>query len=250
MLIVNADDWGRDQPTTDLIAECYERGVITSATAMVYMEDSARAADVSRQVSIPLGLHLNFAEKLSDPACPDDIRERQATLVEFLRERRYRRWALQPSLVDDVRAAILDQLRRFQEIYGNEPTHVDGHQHLHVWPTAILSRAIPARLPVRRSFTFEAGEKPLPNRLMRAAVNGLIDSRHPSTREFATVRMLKSFQTGGPACARLNRAHRLPVEVMVHPDRPDEYAFLTSAKWSQLLAQYPLGTYAELAPAD
>src|ERR1700758_5164513 len=45
ILIINADDWGRDHETTQRILECTLRGTVSSASAMVFMEDSERAAE-------------------------------------------------------------------------------------------------------------------------------------------------------------------------------------------------------------
>jgi predicted glycoside hydrolase/deacetylase ChbG (UPF0249 family) len=45
MLIINADDFGMDEISTNRILECYDRRLITSTTAMVFMADSIRAAN-------------------------------------------------------------------------------------------------------------------------------------------------------------------------------------------------------------
>jgi hypothetical protein len=39
LLIINADDWGRDAHTTDNILDCALRGTISSVSAMLFMED-------------------------------------------------------------------------------------------------------------------------------------------------------------------------------------------------------------------
>jgi predicted glycoside hydrolase/deacetylase ChbG (UPF0249 family) len=44
LLIVNADDFGLRPDVTDAIIDVYRAARITSATAMVYMQDGARAA--------------------------------------------------------------------------------------------------------------------------------------------------------------------------------------------------------------
>src|SRR4029077_20103780 len=60
VLIINADDWGRSQETTDRIAECVAHGAVSSVSAMVFMEDSERSAVIARERGIDAGLHLNF----------------------------------------------------------------------------------------------------------------------------------------------------------------------------------------------
>src|SRR6266480_4217678 len=67
VLIVNADDWGRDAETTARIAECVVPGGVSSVSAMVFMADSERAADTARERGIDAGLHVNFTTPFSAP---------------------------------------------------------------------------------------------------------------------------------------------------------------------------------------
>lgn len=68
MLIVNADDLGRSKTATDNALSCYARQRITSASAMVFMEDSERAAEGARASGIDVGLHINFSERIKGSA--------------------------------------------------------------------------------------------------------------------------------------------------------------------------------------
>src|SRR6266436_2569517 len=69
-LILNADDWGRDRDTTERTLECILRGAVSSASAMVLMEDSERASVLAREHGIDAGLHLNFTTPFSAANCP------------------------------------------------------------------------------------------------------------------------------------------------------------------------------------
>src|SRR5712671_5161398 len=69
LLIVNADDWGRDRSTTAAILNCAVRGVASSVSAMVFMEDSERAAAIAQERGIDAGLHLNLTTSFSAPRC-------------------------------------------------------------------------------------------------------------------------------------------------------------------------------------
>lgn len=60
MIIVNADDWGRSRSETDAALFCYRKGRITSVSAMVFMEDSDRAADLAKDEGIDVGVALEF----------------------------------------------------------------------------------------------------------------------------------------------------------------------------------------------
>src|SRR5213594_3601887 len=77
LLILNADDWGRDRGTTGRILDCALRGAVSSVSAMVFMEDSERAAAIARERGIDAGLHLNFTTSFSAEGCPAGIVDRQ-----------------------------------------------------------------------------------------------------------------------------------------------------------------------------
>ena len=84
MLIITADDYGKNRNTTDNILECFARERITSASAMVFMEDSERAASLALRNSLEVGLHLNFTLPFSASNIPPKLREHQNRLVSYL----------------------------------------------------------------------------------------------------------------------------------------------------------------------
>ena len=56
MLIINADDWGRSVAETDAAFQCYTKGRVTSVSAMVFMADSERAAELAKENELDGGL--------------------------------------------------------------------------------------------------------------------------------------------------------------------------------------------------
>jgi chitin disaccharide deacetylase len=82
-LIVNADDWGRDRDTTDRTLECVVRGAVSSVSAMVFMEDSERAAAIARERGIDAGLHLNLTAPFTAPAAAANLTGHQERLCLF-----------------------------------------------------------------------------------------------------------------------------------------------------------------------
>ncbi|RQW78332.1 MAG: ChbG/HpnK family deacetylase, partial [Geobacter sp.] len=72
MIIINADDWGRYNTDTDAALACFEAGRITSVTAMVFMEDSGRAAELARDSGVDVGLHLNLSQTFKGK-CQDKL---------------------------------------------------------------------------------------------------------------------------------------------------------------------------------
>ena len=70
MLLINADDFGRTRETSDRIVNCYRQGCIHAASAMTFMKDSERAADLARQNGLPVGLHLNLTLDFTEGQFP------------------------------------------------------------------------------------------------------------------------------------------------------------------------------------
>src|ERR1700733_12413069 len=147
LLIVNADDLGLTVPDTDAIVECFRAGAISSTTALVWMSDSDRAAELARREGIPTGLHLNLIEPYTAAAVPEHVAARQRRVVERLRAGGVGGQLYHPAWAEDFGRCITDQLARFHELYGRAPTHLDGHRHMHLVMNALLSRAL---RPVRR----------------------------------------------------------------------------------------------------
>jgi len=81
MLIVNADDFGRSTAETDAALRCYQEGRITSVSAMVFMEDSERAAELAKETQLDVGLHLNFAEALTGKNYPAELGEYHGRII-------------------------------------------------------------------------------------------------------------------------------------------------------------------------
>ena len=108
---------------------------------------------------IPVGLHLNLTAAFTDPDLAPAVRDRQARLVELLRgEHAHKAW--HPRALRLVRRAVEDQLAEFERLYGRPPTHIDGHQHVHLSPTVVLSWKAPRRLPQRRTVNWPPAAGP------------------------------------------------------------------------------------------
>jgi hypothetical protein len=226
LLIVNADDWGRDRPTTDQTLTCARAGAVSSVSAMVFMEDSERAAAVAREHGIEAGLHLNLTTSFT-ARCAPRLAADQERLGRYLRRHRLSQIVFHPGLVrafGDVVAAQLDEFRR---LYGMEPDRVDGHHHMHLCANVLWQRLLPAGTLVRRNFSFQPGDKSAGNILYRKLVDRLLSRRHRVVDFFFSLPPL------APS-SRLRRifdlAREFVVEVETHPVNSDEYRFLTESE--------------------
>ena len=114
-LIVNADDFGQSYDINRGIIETHQRGVVTSASLMVRWPAAIEAAAYSRDhPDLSLGLHFDFGEW-------SYRHETWVPLYEVV-------------AVDDATAVadeVSCQLATFRGLVGQDPTHIDSHQHVH-----------------------------------------------------------------------------------------------------------------------
>lgn len=234
MLNVNADDWGRDMLNTDRTHDCVRRGTVNSVSAMVFMEDSERAASVAKANRIEAGLHLNLTTAFSAKHCPSNLLARQGELARFLRRNRFAHVLFNPFLANSFEYVVSAQIDEFHRIYGDAPQRLDGHHHMHLCSNVLLGGLLPAGTLVRRSFTFHAGEKTWINRSFRALIDRLLATRHRTADCFVSLVPLNPPE-------RLERifglAETLTVEVETHPVNVEEYEFLMGDEVLQLSDQ-------------
>jgi predicted glycoside hydrolase/deacetylase ChbG (UPF0249 family) len=253
LLVVNADDWGGSEATTDAILGTFEAGRITSTSGMVYMPDSERAAELAVRVGLPVGLHLNLTEPFADPATPVEVRERQRRVAARLGgagrdghpgTARLRKWLYDPAIRADVDRAIADQLERFEALYGRAPTHFDGHNYVDLCPNVFLSRSLPAGAAMRNSLDCYPLERSAMG-AVRALRQRLRSRRLRSTRYLLHIAQLRLDEADAPD-PRLRLARDAPVEVMGHPDDEAELAAFMSPAWERVMGEYRLGSFADL----
>ena len=134
-LIVNADDLGWTAGVNRGIAEAHRNGIVTSASLLANGEAFAGAVELARDAGgLGVGVHLNLndgppiAPRESVPSLvndsgefeggPDGLLLKIATRGLSMREVELE-WSAQISKVRDA---------------GIEPTHLDGHKHVHMLP--------------------------------------------------------------------------------------------------------------------
>jgi predicted glycoside hydrolase/deacetylase ChbG (UPF0249 family) len=236
-LIINADDWGRDRKTTEATFECVRRGTVSAVSAMVFMEDSERAAEVARASGMDAGLHLNFTAPFTARECPPQLAERQGQLAAYLQRHPLARVLFNPWLAGSFEYVVKAQLDHFVQIYGAAPRRIDGHHHLHLCANVQRAQLLPAGTRVRRNFSFQPGEKSWINRSYRKSVDRRLARRH------SLVDFLFQLLPLQPA-SRLQRifflARQFAVELETHPVNPEEFQFLMGGEIFQRLGDMPV----------
>lgn len=152
-LIVNADDLGADEARNEGIFEAMRAGVVTSATilpngpALGHALAGIRSGGFAR---VSFGVHLNLTEgrPLSDGLAP-----LTGPGGGFLGKAAAHRLLMRTgdeALEKAVAAETARQIARLVDA-GIAVTHLDGHQHVHVFPAALRTVAETARgLGIRR----------------------------------------------------------------------------------------------------
>ena len=129
-LIVNADDLGRTHGINTGVFEAHRLGIVTSATAMVNYLAIREAAAMSRE-NPKLGIGLHVALTGGTTALPPDS---VPSLVDKAGAQPPKPEGLVGALVKEIAAEVDEQFRKFVEIFGRKPTHLDSHHHSHRRP--------------------------------------------------------------------------------------------------------------------
>uniref|UniRef100_A0A8C9KY87 Carbohydrate deacetylase n=1 Tax=Panthera tigris altaica TaxID=74533 RepID=A0A8C9KY87_PANTA len=121
-LVVTADDFGYCPRRDEGIVEAFLAGAVTSVSLLVNHK-------------IPTGLHANLS--WGRPVGPARLGDSSLLSPEgfFLGKMGFREAVTTGGVaLPQVREELEAQLIRFRELLGGDPTHVDGHQHVHVLP--------------------------------------------------------------------------------------------------------------------
>jgi predicted glycoside hydrolase/deacetylase ChbG (UPF0249 family) len=134
-LIVNADDLGWTEGVNRGIAEAHRNGIVTSASLLANGAAFASAVELARTTpGLGVGVHLNLSD--GEPVAP---RELVTTLLndraelEGKPETLLLRLARRSLPIEEVEFEWDAQIQKVRE-NGIEPTHLDGHKHVHMLP--------------------------------------------------------------------------------------------------------------------
>jgi chitin disaccharide deacetylase len=243
MLIINADDFGSNVVATDNILTCFKNERITSASAMVFMADSERAAEFALQYELDVGLHLNFTCKFSGRVTSSKLIEYQIAIAGFLQRNKYCPLLYNPLMTKKIAYVYNAQYDDFYRLYNRHPSHVNGHHHMHLCMNMIVDAIIPSGLKVRRNFTFAHGGKNLFNRLYRNIIDTWLKKHYICTDFFYSISPISQDRRIRQI---INLSNTSNVELMVHPERQEEYFYLMSEEYHQLITGISKGTYAFL----
>jgi predicted glycoside hydrolase/deacetylase ChbG (UPF0249 family) len=237
LLIINADDWGRSRGTTDAIVDCVQRGAVSSVSAMVFMDDSERAASIAQEQGTDAGLHLNLTTAFSAPGCSSYLLNCQQRVAKYLLSGRFARTVFHPGLIPSFEYLVKAHIDEFRRLYQRDPDRIDGHHHMHLCANVLLGNLLPQGTIVRRNFSFARGEKSYVNLLYRQVVDHLLARKHRVVDYFFKLPPIEPV-------SRLQQifglAPRYVIELETHPAEPEEYKFLAEGELFRLNGDLPI----------
>jgi len=147
-LIINGDDFGFSPGQNLGIIKAHKEGILTSATALAngeYLAEAIEAALLCPDLGI--GVHLTL--DLGKPVLPSEsVRSLIDESGQFKKYLEHLPIALNQNELYDEWTAQIEKIRSL----GVEPTHLDGHHHLHLHKDIIavtMRLALKYDLPIR-----------------------------------------------------------------------------------------------------
>jgi predicted glycoside hydrolase/deacetylase ChbG (UPF0249 family) len=121
--ILNADDYALNAGASAAILDLAGRGTVTSTSAMVLSPRWKEAGTALASCAISRGLHLDFTSPFASKSFSElSITKAVVSAYCSLTGRKV------------IRRQIDHQLSLYEEVLGEAPQFVDGHQHIHQLP--------------------------------------------------------------------------------------------------------------------
>jgi chitin disaccharide deacetylase len=154
-LIVNADDLGLSTAVNQGILEAHLNGIVTSTSLMVNMPaaEESVAMVLEQAPELGVGLHINFTAGV--PCSPVEQVPDLVTGAGVFRPEKEQVVNLYSVDPGQLRAELSAQLRRFEELVGRPPDHLDSHHHItYLNPGAVAlmaEAALDLGVPIRKA---------------------------------------------------------------------------------------------------
>ncbi len=241
-LIINADDLGLTSGTNKAIIACHNAGSVSSATMMVNMPATEEALVLAKN-NPDLGVGLHFNLSCGNSLCQAD---KVRSLVDLNGEFHQRGVAEKKAIFGQLHPADvqMELEAQWDFMHDNElvPTHIDSHQHIHVFPTVfdVVARfCVEKHLPMRVPKPWRPpSDVPFKRRVRMLMLNWMIrrnmnkwNGKLMVNGSFASI---FDFQMEPKDITTKNYrdillvAHDSPLELMVHPADVDlEHAEMT-----------------------
>jgi predicted glycoside hydrolase/deacetylase ChbG (UPF0249 family) len=136
-VIINADAMGIDEPRSRGILEAHRKGIVTSTSVLansLLLEMIAAWARESPRLG--MGVHLNLTEGAAILSHPRTLTSRHG---QFFGKEEARRRLMEGRIdPEEIQTEFDLQIRRVRDA-GIEPTHLDSHDHVHLYPRVMTA---------------------------------------------------------------------------------------------------------------
>lgn len=264
-LIVNADDFGLTSGVNKGILDCHRAGSVSSASLMVNTSAVLEAVEIARAYpALGVGLHFNLTlgRPLNSTAAVRSLVGTDGCF--FTRSRCEQRLMLGLLAREDIEREFHAQVERFRSS-GMRMTHIDSHQHVHLFPQVFDILAdycrvndVPLRVPWRWKGTRSGLRRRIRSHLLEILLHRNFHKWKGSVKTNAGFGSIFDLVETAGSIERasylelLSKPQGSPFEIMVHPARVDEeLRCLTritefSDREHEILTGFSLGQEAEL----
>ncbi len=242
MLIVNADDYGATRQATQHTLIAFNVGAVTSASLMVFMEDTEFAAEQALVSGLDTGIHLNFTAPMTGRKVDPGLVKVQETVSSYLLKNKLSQLLYNPVLTKQFKILYTAQMNEFIRLLKRPPSHIDGHHHMHLCANALFDCTYPHSSWVRRNFTFHPGSKGYMKWAYRKTIDTWLSRKYRITEYFNSIEPVEDKQR---LRAYFQIASQCLFELEVHPGREHELAFLIGKDFKKLLGNTKLTNFEE-----
>jgi predicted glycoside hydrolase/deacetylase ChbG (UPF0249 family) len=143
-VVVNGDDIGMNPAVDNAVAELAGLQRLSSASVMSLGTPAAEAMKELDRMRVSLGLHLDFTSSMYNKRynCSNTLR---SLIADSWSQR------LDSAMIKE---RISEQVALFEAVVGRPPVFIDGHQHVHQFPTIrdSLIHVLQTRYPSQRLY--------------------------------------------------------------------------------------------------
>jgi predicted glycoside hydrolase/deacetylase ChbG (UPF0249 family) len=233
-----------EQATNRIIAS-YDRRLITSATAMVLMFDTNRAAELASSRGIAVGLHLNFTAPFTSQSTNSRLYDHHRKLIRVYQRYRYSRYLYHFGINKSLDYCFKSQYEEFLRVFKRQPTHIDGHHFAHLSLNLLTGKILPSGVKIRKILDEPDHPTNLFDSIFRHTLNRYLKSK------FVTTDFAYSIAPLNDACLfkKISKAKRHNVEVMTHPEKTNEFSYMRTDRYFEMVNSVSKGSYRDLRAA-
>lgn len=221
--IFSADDFGASPRSNKRILKLVKNGKLHRVGVMIRRNINKEEVKLLKKSGVKLDLHLElFPNEKAKPA-KGVLRRGLSFYFRYLRGDFYS---------SKVKQLWSEQIREFEEIFGQKPDGLNAHEHVHLFPYFFK---IICQLAKKNKIKYiRLGKKgqPFVNKIIRHILQKLYKKNRKILRQFPTLQTSRYMLSLDWIIKSKKPAKLLKpeTEIVCHPERKNEYLFLKNLK--------------------